>query len=87
MICHLQITPMTKLKNIKAWLEKDANSHLKSGHGVLFFSTKQEGYDLAILTARALILSGYTKLKTIDFNFCLEDQVLTEISEEEATAS
>lgn len=74
--------PHDHAKDIKAWLETDAVQHLTDGNGVIFFSTKQEGYDLAVLTARGLILSGYTKLKTIDFNFCMEDEVLHEISNE-----
>ena len=74
--------PHTQAEVIKTWLEKEANKHLQEGKGVILFSVKHEGYDLAMLTARALILSGYTKLKTIDFNFCMEDEVLAEIGAE-----
>lgn len=64
---------------IKTWLADDADNDLKLGKGVMFYSTKQDGYDLSVLTARALILSGHTKFKTIDFNFCMEDDVLNEL--------
>jgi hypothetical protein len=74
--------PDPSASTIKAWLENESEDHLKAGKGVIFFSVKQEGYDLAVLTARALILSGYTKLKAIDFNFCMEDEVLAEIGQE-----
>jgi hypothetical protein len=67
---------------IMDWLSADATTHLKDGKGVTFFSKKQEGYDSAVLTARALILSGYNKLRQIDFNFCVEDEFLGEISQE-----
>lgn len=74
--------PHATATEVKDWLANESEAHLKSGKGVMFFSTNNEGYDISVLTARALILSGYTKLKTIDFNFCMEDEVLAEISSE-----
>lgn len=74
--------PDPTANEIKNWIESEATDHLAKGNGVVFFSTKLEGYDLSVLTARALILSGYTKLRVIDFNFCLEEEVLAEIGED-----
>lgn len=71
--------PDPNASTVKAWLEDESEVHLKAGKGVIFFSTKEEGYDLALLSARALILSGHTRLKAIDFNFCMDAEIISEL--------
>lgn len=68
--------PHSSSKDVLTWLEESASKDLSLGKGLIFFGTTQEGYDLAVLTARALILSGYTKLKCVSFSFAMEHENL-----------
>lgn len=68
--------PHDQAKDIISYIEDDLNKDLSLGNGIVFFGETQEGYDLALLFARAAILSGFKKLKCFSFHDTLDYEVL-----------
>lgn len=65
-----------KAKELVEWVSNESKKELALGHGLMFFSETQEGYDLAVLTARAFILSDMTKLHCVSFFSALEYEAI-----------
>ena len=73
--------PNPQAKEVLKWIETDATNYLAAGRGANFFSEVQDGYDIAMMTSRALLLSGYEKLHCFQFQRAMEDDVISLIYE------
>lgn len=63
-------------QNIVEWLDtEEAVNHFAVGKGMNFFSDNEAGYDVAMLAARALILSKLPKLQAISFVDMLDETI------------
>lgn len=74
--------PNDRAKEVLSWLEDDASKDLALGKGLIFFGETQDGYDIAVLTARAMILSGFSKLHCVSFTLALEYETIQTFWEE-----
>lgn len=64
-------------KDIREYIEDGTVSQqIALGNGAVFFGETQDGYDLTLLFARALILSGFQKLHCYDFYDLLDYEEL-----------
>lgn len=74
--------PHVKASELIKWIEEDATEEFARGNGILFFGETQEGYDVAVLSARAFILSGMTKLHCVSFNLATDPEFIQTVWEE-----
>ena len=65
-------------QEVVTWLENDSPRHFNEGSGILFTGNTAEGYDIAILTSRALILSEM-KLYREDFIDLLDYETIQQL--------
>jgi hypothetical protein len=68
-----------KAKDVLEWITEKANNHLSLGRSLSVYSTKGDGYTIAILAARALILSGYDKLECRSLTDAVEPEFISHI--------
>jgi hypothetical protein len=62
-----------KAKELKEYLETTGLGDFRLGKGIIVTGPTQEGYDIAILAARALIMQGFDKLHCWSFSYALEN--------------
>jgi hypothetical protein len=73
--------PNQAAQEVKTWFEEESSLHLAQGRGVNIFSEKQDGYDIAILLSRALLLNQYEKLQCVHFQNAMDDDTISLIYE------
>lgn len=74
--------PHERAAEVIKWIETDSKNSMILGNGLLFFGETQEGYDISVLAARALILIGTNKLHCVSFNLATEQEFINHLWEE-----
>lgn len=68
-------------KEVLEWIETSANMDLKLGRALTLVGKSDDAYNIAMLTARALILSGFDKLKCSTLFDAVDDEFISIIYE------
>jgi hypothetical protein len=79
---NLQQYPNPTAEKLRDWLSHEGPEALKLGKGINFFGETQDGYDLTLLLARALVLLGDHKLRCLPFYTALEYDTIQDLWED-----